>query len=83
MDNQNNNNKNNPNNNKDNKQGFSFIILVTLITMILVMALFQFQGTGEGNEITYDEFIKMVDDGKVDEVQIQSDRIVSKEKKED
>ena len=47
------------------------------------MALFQFQGTGEGNEITYDEFIKMVDDGKVDEVQIQSDRIVIKEKKED
>ena len=83
MDNQNNKNKNNPNNNKDNKQGFSFIILVTLITMILVMALFQFQGTGEGNEITYDEFIKMVDDGKVDEVQIQSDRIVIKEKKED
>ena len=83
MDNQNNKNKNNPNNNKDNKQGFSFIILVTLITMILVMALFQFQGTGEGNEITYDEFIKMVDDGKVDEVQIQSDRIVIKEKIED
>ena len=83
MDNQNNKNKNNPNNNKDNKQGFSFIILVTLITMILVMALFQFQGTGEGNEITYDEFIKMVDDGKVDEVQIQIDRIVIKEKKED
>ena len=82
MDNQNNKNKNN-HNNKDNKQGFSFIILVTLITMILVMALFQFQGTGEGNEITYDEFIKMVDDGKVDEVQIQSDRIVIKEKKED
>ena len=82
MDNQNNKNKNN-HNNKDNKQGFSFIILVTLITMILVMALFQFQGPGEGNEITYDEFIKMVDDGKVDEVQIQSDRIVIKEKKED
>ena len=82
MDNQNNKNKNN-HNNKDNKQGFYFIILVTLITMILVMALFQFQGTGEGNEITYDEFIKMVDDGKVDEVQIQSDRIVIKEKKED
>ena len=82
MDNQNNKNKNN-HNNKDNKQGFSFIILVTLITMILVMALFQFQGTGEGNELTYDEFIKMVDDGKVDEVQIQSDRIVIKEKKED
>ena len=82
MYNQNNKNKNN-HNNKDNKQGFSFIILVTLITMILVMALFQFQGTGEGNEITYDEFIKMVDDGKVDEVQIQSDRIVIKEKTED
>lgn len=86
MDNQNNNqNNNNQNNrspnNRNNKQGFSFIILVTLITSIMVMALFQFQGTGNDNEISYDEFLEMVDDGKVEEVEIQSSRIVIKEKK--
>ncbi len=82
--NQNNNNPNNknPKNNRNNKQGISFIILVTLITTVMVMALFQFQGTGSDNEISYDEFLEMVDDGKVEEVVIQSGRIVITEKKE-
>lgn len=83
MDNQNNNNQNNRNqNNRNNKQGLSFIILVTLVTSIMVMALFQFQGMGEDNEISYDEFLEMVDDNKVEEVVIQSTRIVITEKKE-
>lgn len=87
MDNQNNNqnnsNQNNRNpNNRNNKQGFSFIILVTFITSIMVLALFQFQGAGSDNEISYDEFLEMVDDGKVDEVVVQSNRIVITEKKE-
>lgn len=80
MDNQNNNP--NRNNNRNNKQGLSFIILVTVITMIMVMALFRFQGAGSDNEISYDEFLEMVDDGKVEEVVIQSSRIVITEKKE-
>ena len=80
MDNQNNNP--NRNNNRNNKQGLSFIILVTVVTMIMVMALFRFQGAGSDNEISYDEFLEMVDDGKVEEVVIQSSRIVITEKKE-
>ena len=80
MDNQNNNP--NRNNNRNNKQGLSFIILVTVVTMIMVMALFRFQGAGSDNEISYDEFLEMVDDGKVEEVVIQSGRIVITEKKE-
>ena len=47
------------------------------------MALFQFQGPGTEEEITYDKFLKMVDDGKVAEVQIQNDRLLIKAKKED
>ena len=64
--NQNNNNPNNknPKNNRNNKQGISFIILVTLITTVMVMALFQFQGTGSDNEISYDEFLEMVEIGR-------------------
>lgn len=80
MDNQNNNP--NRNNNRNNKQGLSFIILVTVVTMIMVMALFRFQGAGSDNEISYDEFLEMVDDGKVEEVVIQSSRIIITEKKE-
>lgn len=78
MDNQNKNN----NNNKNNKQGISFIILVTLITTILVMFLFQFQRPSDEGEISYDEFLKMVDEGKVEEVVIQNDKIVITEKQE-
>ena len=83
--NQNNRNPNNNNrnpNNRNNKQGWSFVILVTLVTLIMVMALFQFQGMGDDNEISYDEFLKMVDDKKVEEVVIHSTRIIITEKKE-
>ena len=84
MDNQNNNNQNNrnQNNNRNNKQGLSFVILVTLVTKVMVMALFQFQGMGDDNEISYDEFLEMVDDKKVEEVVIHSTRIVITQKKE-
>ena len=83
MDNQNNQNRNNQDPNRNNRQGISFVVLVTLITTILVLALFQFQGTGTEEEITYDKFLQMVDDGKVAEVQIQNDRLLIKAKKQD
>ncbi len=76
MDNQNN------KNNKNNKQGISFILLVTVITSILVIALFQFQGMTSAKEITYNKFLKMVDDGEVRKVQIQSDKIMIVTKKD-
>lgn len=77
MDNQN----NNPNN-RNNRQGLSFILIVTLITAMLVMMLYQFQGNGNEQEISYDEFLEMVDDGEVDKVLIQSNQIVITAKKE-
>lgn len=82
MDNQNNQNKNNkkPNN---NQQGITLVILVTLITTILVLALYQFRGVSGSEEITYDKFLAMVDDGKVEEVEIQSDKLVIKAKKQE
>ena len=76
MDNQNN------KNNKNNKQGISFILLVTVITSILVVALFQFQGMTSAKEITYNKFLKMVDDGKIKKVEIQSDKIMIVTKKD-
>ena len=70
MDNQ---NKKNQDPKKNNRQGFSFVILVTLITTILVLALYQFQGQGSETEISYDKFLKYVDAGKADKVEIDSD----------
>lgn len=69
-------NQNKNQNNKNNRQGLSFILIVTLVTTLLVMALYQFQGAGSDQEISYNEFLKMVDDGDVEKVVIQSNQIV-------
>mgnify|MGYP001109973843 CR=1 FL=1 len=73
MDNQQNKNKQEPG--KNNKQGFPFIMLVALITTVLILALYQFQGNGSDSEISYNKFMEYVDRGKVDKVEIQSDKI--------
>ena len=76
-------NQNKNQNNKNNRQGLSFILIVTLVTTLLVMALYQFQGAGSDQEISYNEFLKMVDDGDVEKVVIQSNQIVITTKPED
>ena len=45
------------------------------------MALFQFQGNTTATEITYDEFLNMVDKGEVAEVELQNDKILITGKK--
>jgi len=78
MDNQGNHNRNNnrKDNNNNNRQGWGIIILVTLVTAILVLALFQAVQKSTAKEVPYSEFLQMVDDGKVKEVTIESDRIL-------
>ena len=78
MDNQN----GNKDNNKNNKQGFSFVILITMLTALLVFAMYQFQGVDSDKEITYNKFLKMIDEKKVEKVEIKSDRILITAKKE-
>ena len=78
MDNQN----GNKDNNKNNKQGFSFVILLTMLTALLVFAMYQFQGVESDQEITYNKFLKMIDEKKVEKVEIKSDRILITAKKE-
>ncbi len=80
MDNQ---NRNNKDPNKNNKQGFSFVIIVTVLTAVMVFALYQFQSFGnEEKEISYNEFLKMIEERKVDSVEVRSDRIIITAKKE-
>ena len=78
MDNQN----GNKDNNKNNKPGFSFVILITMLTALLVFAMYQFQGVDSDQEITYNKFLKMIDEKKVEKVEIKSDRILITAKKE-
>lgn len=78
MDNQN----GNKDNNKNNKQGFSFVILITMLTALLVFAMYQFQGVDSDQEITYNKFLKMIDEKKVEKVEIKRDRILITAKKE-
>ena len=78
MDNQN----GNKDNNKNNKQGFSFVILITMLTALLVFAMYQFQGVDSDQEITYNKFLKMIDEKKVEKVEFKSDRILITAKKE-
>lgn len=87
MDNQNNRNNQNRNNqndnkNRNNKQGVSLVLVVAMITTFLVMSLYQFQKTASAEEITYDEFMRMIDEHQVEEVVISSDRITITAKKD-
>lgn len=74
-----NNNKNKGNN---NKQGWILVIITTLITGFLVIGLMDFAGSSTTKEISYSEFLEMVDEGKVEEVVINSDKLIITPKEE-
>ncbi len=81
--NQNNKNQNN-NDKKNNKQGWGLVIATTLITAFLVLGMMQFSTSISTKEISYTEFLTMVDKGEVEEVIIESEQIAIKPKaKED
>ncbi|HJB45908.1 MAG TPA: ATP-dependent zinc metalloprotease FtsH [Candidatus Mediterraneibacter surreyensis] len=70
MDNQN--NKNNP---KNNRQGWGVILITTLLVTFMVLGFYSLmRGTGP-EEISYDKFLELVDDKKVEEVRLGSSRI--------
>lgn len=68
----NNNRNNDPNH---NRQGWGIILVTTLLVTFIVMGLFSLMRGSGPEEISYDEFLTMVDDGKVKEVSLNSDRI--------
>ena len=53
-----------------------------MLTALLVFAMYQFQGVDSDQEITYNKFLKMLDEKKVEKVEIKSDRILITAKKE-
>ena len=81
MDNQNNRNKqnlpgnNNPNN-KNNRQRWNVILFTVMLISFIVFALYQFREDTDAREITYDQFLNMVDSGEVKKVVIEDDKIM-------
>ena len=72
----------NKNNQKNNKQGFGIIIITTLIAAVIVLGLYQFMEESTSKEIAYSEFLKMVDEGKVEEVRIGANELIITPKEE-
>ena len=73
--NQNSNQNNNHNNNRrSNKPGWNLVVLTTLMTAFMVIAISTFAGDSS-KEISYGEFLEMVEKGEVEEVLIGSDKI--------
>ena len=65
-------NRNNPNN---NRQGWGIILVTTLLVTFVVMGLFSLMGGSGPEEISYDKFLRLVKDGDVEEVSLNSNRI--------
>ncbi len=70
------NNPNNQNNQNSNRQGLIIVLITTIITAFLVFGLYSFMRDTTNKEISYSEFLTMVDEGKVEEVVIDSTRLI-------
>lgn len=71
-------NKNSPNNNKknnNNRTGIIVAIIASLCTLLMMSALSTQLKESTHKEITYDEFIRMLDEGKVKSVELKSNEI--------
>ena len=68
------------NNNKNkgpnkNRQGWGIILFTTLLVTFVVMGLYSMMHGGSASEISYDKFLKLVDNGKVESVTFTNSRI--------
>ena len=69
------NNQNQNKNKRNDKRGWLLVLITTLITGYLLFSLFNMAGKATTQEISYDQFLTMVDEGRVEEVVIGSDQI--------
>ncbi len=83
--NQNNNGNKGPGGNGENpkKQSILLLLIASLITLFCMSYFMKAMTGNTEREITYNEFIEMVENGEVDSVQIESDRISIKPKKQE
>ena len=67
-----NNRKNDPNH---NRQGWGIILITTLLVTFMVMGLYSMMHASGPEQISYDKFLSLIDEGDVQEVSLNSDRI--------
>ena len=68
----------NNNKNKDpnhNRQGWGIILVTTLLVTFMVMGLYSMMRGSGPEQISYDKFLSLIDEGEVQEVNLYSDRI--------
>ena len=70
-------NGNNNNNTGSNKSPIvPLFLIITILTLLSISYLLRITNSSQTEEISYNDFIKMVDDKKIDSVVIQSDKVV-------
>ena len=78
--------ENNQNHNKNDKpdgRKWLLICVITLLVGFLMMEMYDYAKNMTTKEISYDEFLTMVDEGKVEEVLIGNDKLVITPKQEE
>ena len=84
QENRNQNNQNNQNKNgRNNKPGWNLVVMTTLLTAFMLLAISNFAKDTSEEEISYGEFLEMVEEGEVEEVLIGSEKITITPKKDD
>ena len=73
---------NNNNNKKRNGQSIFWMVVITLVVLLMVSSLTNRVSSLTNQEITYTEFMQMVEDGEVEEVVFTSGQIQIKPKEQ-
>ena len=69
------NGSNNSNNNAPRKQSLLFLLIACLVTLLFMSYFMKAVNGATTQEISYDKFVEMIDEGKVASVHINSDKI--------
>lgn len=65
----------NRNGNDPRKQSLIMLVVAALVTLLCISVFMKMLTGATNQEITYNEFVKMIEDGKVESVSVGSDRI--------
>lgn len=79
---ENNQNDNKNQNQKNDKRGWILALAMSLIVGLLMFSIFDYAASATKKEITYDQFLTMVEEGKVEKVVIGSDKLTITPKSE-
>ena len=71
------------NDNRGKKQGWILVMVTTLLTSFIVLGMLQFSQDATTKEISYSEFLQMVEEGKVEEVVFESEKYTNIPKKDE